>query len=142
MPNFSLVRHNTWIYCFNKNLLTRLPESPRWLLNKGKIEKAENVLFRAAEVNGVNISKEKKTALRERMTEKTEVTNPCILQFFSTVKLLNKKLLLLLFFDWLYKKQFRSPLICTDSEIIGNKHKNISNFYFLNKPQPVLLSGL
>lgn len=51
----------------------RMPESPRWLLNRGKIQEAESLILKAAKINGVNISDEDKTVFKGILTEKSMV---------------------------------------------------------------------
>lgn len=60
---------------------TRIPESPRWLLNHGKVEEAYKVLVRGAKMNGVKLSMEDKAALKETITTKTEVI--CIVKKYT-----------------------------------------------------------
>lgn len=78
-----------------------IPESARWLLNKGRVQEAKDLLQNAALENGVNLSRDTLDTLLDDVSEsnnKPDLPRPSALDLFRYPNLRRKSLLL--FFTW------------------------------------------
>ncbi|XP_005098247.1 organic cation transporter protein [Aplysia californica] len=95
-----------------------LPESPRWLINKGKLKEAEIVIKKAAKGNGVELSKK---ALRLDELE-VEGEGERIWHMFTTPVLLIRSLVI--FFNWLVASMVYYGLSLNVGGLSGNIYLN------------------
>ncbi|XP_067674871.1 organic cation transporter protein-like [Haliotis asinina] len=72
-----------------------IPESPRWLLSRGRDAEAERIIRKAAEVNGVDLPS---TVFNKSSTEKNQHQGK-VWEMFTTPRLLIR--CLIIFFNWL-----------------------------------------
>lgn len=72
-----------------------MPESPRWLLTKGRVQEAEVILWRAAKWNRVALPTK---LFDNKSMEEDEDKSSSFLQLFSSKKLLVRTMLV--FFNW------------------------------------------
>jgi len=95
-----------------------LPESPRWLIQKGKFDKATDVLTRAAKGNGVVLSEK---AMQLDKLE-TEGAGEKITAMFTSKVLLVRSLVI--FFNWLVASMVYYGLSLNVGGLSGNIHLN------------------
>ncbi|KAK3593126.1 hypothetical protein CHS0354_018254 [Potamilus streckersoni] len=72
-----------------------IPESPRWLISKGRIQEAEAILHKAAKVNKVTLPEK----IFDKDTLNTKVTEGKLWDLFSSKVLLLRTLII--FFNWM-----------------------------------------
>ncbi|XKL66727.1 hypothetical protein PGB90_010147 [Kerria lacca] len=76
-----------------------LPESPRWLLAKGRIEEALEVLETLAKVNGKSVPPYRKIQLKRSLSEKKKLrSGPGVIALFRTPNMRLKTILIT--FNW------------------------------------------
>ena len=72
-----------------------IPESPRWLLSKGRVDEAEKVIRSAAKWNKAEIPA---TELFANISVKEEISNVSFVHLFTHKTMC--KITLLIFFNW------------------------------------------
>ena len=77
-----------------------IPESARWLLTKGRVKEARDLLTKACHENGVDLSESTMDHLLEEKDSesKPDKTEPSVFDLFRYPNLRKKSLLL--FFNW------------------------------------------
>jgi len=79
---------------FCLSIFTRiLPESPRWLIAKGRYEEANEIIQKCAKVNGVTLPDKVVDSSSEEKTE-----HQSVLKMFTSPKLLARTLII--YFNW------------------------------------------
>lgn len=86
-------------YCCDK-LYRFIPESARWLLTKGRVQEAKDLLQRASLENGVEMPSEALDTLLNSNNEETtpDYRKPSLFDLFRYPNLRRKSILL--FFNW------------------------------------------
>ncbi|KAF5290282.1 hypothetical protein FQR65_LT11616 [Abscondita terminalis] len=102
-----------------------IPESVRWLLTKGRIEEAKNIIRKAAKENNVTISDE---CLHELLSSDVKITDDpkkrsnTILDVFKHRNILKR--CLVIFFDWMTVGMSYYGLSWNTSNLGGNDYVN------------------
>ncbi|XP_046592505.1 organic cation transporter protein isoform X1 [Neodiprion lecontei] len=100
-----------------------IPESARWLLTKGRVEEAKDLLQKASAENGVDLPKDTlDNLLTSDSDSKPDMNEPTLLDLFRYPNLRNKSLLL--FFNWFVNSGTYYGLSWNTSNLGGNDYVN------------------
>ncbi|GFQ75732.1 organic cation transporter protein, partial [Trichonephila clavata] len=102
-----------------------IPESPRWLLTRGKTKKLKKVLTKAADVNGQKVKEEEINDLKlpDNKQDNEKKHSPTLLEVLKMTKM--RKRLFIMIFVWMVNTFVYYGLSYNINDLAGNTYLNV-----------------